>query len=105
MRNIRLLVAAAILLLPAMEHAIAQQALAPTNPSAITQATQPAPAVMPPVADLWVELAKALPWPIAAIVIAALLYRPFARFITALGGRITKLSLFKVELELKPAEQ
>src|SRR5262245_37995117 len=104
MRKIRLLVAAAILLLPVMEQAIAQEALAPASPSTITQATQLARAVTPPVADPWAELAKALPWPIAAIVIAALLYHPLTEFITAIGGRITKLSLFKVELELKPAE-
>lgn len=102
MRNMRPLFAAAMLLLPVMEHAVAQQGPVPTNPSTIVQATHPA--ATPLVADPWMELAKSLPWPIAAIVIACLLYHPLVGFITAIGGRITKLSLFKVELELKPAE-
>jgi hypothetical protein len=47
-----------------------------------------------------VELGRALAWPAAAVVIAILLYRPLNIFVRAIGSRITKLSLFKVELEL-----
>ena len=50
-----------------------------------------------------VELVKALAWPIVALVIAGGFRRPIALFVSALGSRITKLSLFKVELELVPA--
>lgn len=50
-----------------------------------------------------VELVKALAWPIVALVIAGGFRRPIAQFVSALGSRITKLSLFKVELELVPA--
>ena len=45
-----------------------------------------------------VELVKALAWPIVALVIAGGFRRPIAQFVSALGSRITKLSLFKVEL-------
>jgi hypothetical protein len=91
---VRALVVGAILLLPV----IAAQAEDAANhvPDART--------IVAPVPDPWTELAKALPWPIAAIAIAALLYKPLTGFIAAIGGRITKLSLFKVEFELKAAE-
>jgi hypothetical protein len=50
-----------------------------------------------------VELVKALAWPVVALLIAGIFRRPIARFVSALGSRITKLSVFKVELELVPA--
>jgi hypothetical protein len=87
--------------------AIALLALAAEVAGAQTSAAQTSlasPAVGTPPKDLWPELIKALSWPVASVLIAILLYRPLTDFVTALGGRITKLSLFKVELELKPAE-
>jgi hypothetical protein len=50
-----------------------------------------------------IELVKALAWPLIALFIAIAYRRPLTLFIGALGSRVTKLSLFKVELELKPA--
>ena len=50
-----------------------------------------------------VELVKALAWPVVALLLAAGFRRPITQFLGALGSRITKLSLFKVELELVPA--
>jgi hypothetical protein len=50
-----------------------------------------------------VELVKALAWPVVALLLAAAFRQPITQFVGALGSRITKLSLFKVELELVPA--
>ena len=50
-----------------------------------------------------VDLIKALAWPAAALIMAQLFRRPLTAFLGAIGGRITKLSLFKVELELVQA--
>lgn len=63
--------------------------------------TTPPPATVP--ASPEVELAKALGWPIAALVIAGIFFQPISRFVSAIGSRITKLSIFKVEVELLPA--
>jgi hypothetical protein len=62
-------------------------------------ATSPATAAVDPT----IELVKALAWPIVALLIAAIFRRPISVFVSAIGSRITKLSLFKVELELVPA--
>jgi hypothetical protein len=58
----------------------------------------PAPAPSP-----WVGLAGALAWPIAAIAIALAFRKPLSQFLSGLSGRVTKLSAFKVELELATA--
>ena len=50
-----------------------------------------------------VELVKALAWPVLVLVVAVVFRRPLALFLGALGSRVTKLSIFKVELELVPA--
>lgn len=47
-----------------------------------------------------IELIKAMAWPATVLIVAIAFYEPISQFISALGGRITKLSLFKVELEL-----
>jgi hypothetical protein len=47
-----------------------------------------------------VALVTALAWPIAAIVMALAFRRPLGDFLGGLAGRVTKLSAFKVELEL-----
>ena len=65
------------------------------------QTAVPAPATVP--THQTVELVKALAWPVIALLIAAAFRRPIALFVSALGSRITKLSIFKVELELVPA--
>jgi hypothetical protein len=48
----------------------------------------------------WVGLTSALAWPIAAIAIALAFRDPLGRFLIGVAGRVTKLSAFKVELEL-----
>lgn len=47
-----------------------------------------------------VEIIKALAWPVAALLGAAVFYGPVCEFLRAIGARATKLSLFKVEVEL-----
>lgn len=92
-RAVALLAATAAAILVPEWDALAQT-LSPAPPSAATPT-----AAAPPV----VELAKALAWPIVALALAAIFRRPITVFFSALGSRITKLSLFKVELELLPA--
>jgi hypothetical protein len=70
--------------------------------AALANSQSSAPA--PPSGGAIVELVSVLAWPVAALIIAAIFRRPLSALVTALGGRITKLSLFKVELELVPAE-
>ena len=61
-----------------------------------------APPALPPAFPA-VELVKGIAWPLAALVIAIGFRQPIALFMNALGGRITKLAVFKVELERVPA--
>jgi hypothetical protein len=56
-----------------------------------------------PVASPAVDLVKTLTWPIVVLLIAVGFHKSIALFLSALGSRITKLSVFKVELELVPA--
>ncbi|HMJ92833.1 MAG TPA: hypothetical protein VK472_01905 [Allosphingosinicella sp.] len=73
-------------------------------PAGAALASAPSPAPAADSGATIVELVGVLAWPVAALIIAALFRRPLSALVTALGGRITKLSLFKVELELVPAE-
>jgi hypothetical protein len=77
---------------------IASWAAAAETTAPAAPATVPAPPCSPVV-----EVVKALAWPVFALLIAGVFRRPLALFVGALGSRITKLSLFKVELELVPA--
>ncbi len=72
--------------------AIAQTAATASMPTTPVLSTSPA-----------VELVNGLAWPVVALLIAALYRRPISGFVRALGTRITKLSLFKVEIELATA--
>jgi hypothetical protein len=78
---------------PFLLQTVAQE---PQTPSA---ASTTAPAPSTPL----VELVRSLAWPVSALVMAFAFRRPIAAFVTALGTRVTKLSVFKVELELVPA--
>lgn len=51
----------------------------------------------------WVGFTSALAWPIAAILIALVFRKPLGKFLGGLAGRVTKLSAFKVEMELAKA--
>ena len=46
-------------------------------------------------ADPTIELAKALAWPIVALLIAAHFRRPISVFLNVIGRRITKFSIVK----------
>src|SRR5262245_43722653 len=47
-----------------------------------------------------VELVKALAWRGSTLSAAVIFYRPICQFLEAIGARATKLSVFKVEVEL-----
>ncbi len=68
--------------------------------SATAQTAAAAPALP---TDHWVGLASALAWPVAAIAIGLAFRRPLSSFLSGLASRVTKLSAFKVELELATA--
>jgi len=55
------------------------------------------------VTSLHVEFVKALAWPVCVIIIAFYFHRPLGRLLEALGSRATKLSVFKVGVELAAA--
>jgi len=78
-------------------------ALIPCLAAGQAVALPPAPAPAAAASGPIVELVKALAWPLVALLVAAVFRRPISVFVSALGSRITKLSLFKVELELLPA--
>jgi hypothetical protein len=58
---------------------------------------------VPAMTSFSVELVKALAWPVIALLIAVIFRQPLGQFLGTLGNRVSKLSLFKVELELLPA--
>ena len=62
-----------------------------------------APLAAPAPSSPFIGLLNVIAWPVVALVIGAMFRKPFSAFVVALGGRITKLSMFKVELELVPA--
>ena len=71
---------------------------------AVAETAPPAPAPAALAANSpAVELVKALAWPLAGLVIAVVFRQPITLFMSALGSRITKLSVLKVEFELVPA--
>ena len=53
---------------------------------------------------LAVELSKSLAWPAVALLIGLAFWKPLSSFISSLGGRVSKLSVFKVEIELASAK-
>jgi hypothetical protein len=60
-------------------------------------------ALKPTPLDFGLETVRALAWPLVAVAIALVFRRPLGLFFSTIGGRITKLSLLNVELELVPA--
>lgn len=51
-----------------------------------------------------VELSKSLAWPAVAVLVGLAFWKPLSLFLTSMGGRINKLSAFKVEIELASAK-
>ena len=66
------------------------------GPTALAQQPPTQPSTSPP----WVALVVALAWPAAVIVVALTFRRSLGDFLRGLATRVTKLSAFKVELEL-----
>lgn len=46
------------------------------------------------------QITQAIAWPMVAIVIALLYWRPLGRFLESIGGRVTRVSLFQVQFDL-----
>jgi hypothetical protein len=89
-------------MITALAFALATSVAIPADPEFVATITRSGTPTDPN--SLLVELVKALAWPIVTLVVAAIFRRSLGTFLTALGSRITKLSLFKVELELVPAK-
>lgn len=70
--------------------------------SAHAQAAPTAPSSLVTSADPLVELVKAVAWPAATLILAALFFKPVSAFLGGIANRITKLSVFKVEFEVSP---
>jgi len=70
--------------------------------SSSVQNSAPAAAISAPVLP-WVALVTALAWPVAAFAIAFVFRTPLGNFLSGVAGRVTKLSAFKVALELATA--
>ena len=68
----------------------------PTQPSSAQQAVAAAP-------HPWVTLVGHVAWPVAILIIAVVFRKSLAAFVTSIGSRITKLSVFNVGFELVPA--
>ena len=62
------------------------------------QATPPQPPPPLPTAA-WAEVVSALAWPVSAVILAFAFRQPIREFVGALGARVTKLAIFKLELE------
>ncbi len=73
-----------------------------TDAGGQTAVAQP-PAIPPSPSPPWVAVVSALAWPVAAIIVAVAFRRPLGDFFRGLATRVTKLSVFKVELELAAA--
>lgn len=58
----------------------------------------------PGACSLAVELSKSLAWPAVVLVIGLAFWKPLSAFIASLGGRVSKLSVFQVEIELASAK-
>lgn len=50
--------------------------------------------------DARIQLIKSLAWPLVVIIALIMLRKPLTTFLSSLGGRVTKLGVFQVSLEL-----
>lgn len=81
---------------------LAQAAPAAVIPASVASAASSLGS--PPWSALTVELSKSLAWPVVVLLVGLAFWRPLSSFINSLGGRISKVSVFKVELELASAK-
>lgn len=84
---------AAALLVPC---ACAAQALASTPAT-------PSPAQIHPGLGALVELIASLAWPVAVLLLAQWFRKPIGDFVSAVGGRVSKLSIMSLQFELAAA--
>lgn len=62
--------------------------------------TPTAPALSPSPVVNWLTVVSALAWPLTSLIIVLVFRRPLGDFFRGLAARVTKFSIFKVELEL-----
>jgi hypothetical protein len=103
MRTKRLLCIAVIVTMSAFLLCSTVAQTAPPAAAPVGSPTAPVGSPAAPVGSPAVELVKTLAWPIVVLLIAVGFRKSIGLFLSALGSRITKLSVFKVELELVPA--
>jgi hypothetical protein len=65
-----------------------------------TPTQTPIPALPPSPAVYWLTVASAVAWPLTTVIIMLVFRRPLGDFFRGLAARVTKFSVFKVELEL-----
>jgi hypothetical protein len=65
-----------------------------------TPTPTPIPALPPSPVAYWLTVASAVAWPLTTVIIMLVFRRPFGDFLRGLAARVTKFSVFKVELEL-----
>lgn len=53
--------------------------------------------------DPWVDLAKALAWPLAVAILAAVFRKPLVDLASAIGGRVNKVQFAQLSIELATA--
>jgi hypothetical protein len=71
-------------------------------PSGISSPSTTPFAPVAPEPDPRVEVVKAVTWPLVVFVLALVFRAPVARFLSAAGGRMTRLSIFNVAVEMAP---
>jgi hypothetical protein len=99
MAMLRTMVLAVLVLIAPLLLSAAAQEPRPQQAAGATGANAAATPQAPP----WIEFARVTSWPVTALVLAFAFRRRLAEFVAALGARVTKLSVFKVEIELIPA--
>jgi hypothetical protein len=73
----------------------------PPRVDVVIQPPPPAPKAEPTLLDVLVAVA----WPLTVLVCIVLLRSPLSAFLTGISGRVTKLSLWNVAVELSSARQ
>src|SRR4051812_28205710 len=56
-------------------------------------------------ADAWLRLVEHALWPVVVMVLVIVLRRPIGDLLSTVGGRVTKVSVLSVELELAVATE
>ena len=78
--------------------------LAQVAPTPLAPASSAASGVTAQCGTIAVELTKVLAWPVVVLLVGLAFWKPLSSFIGSLGGRLSKLSILKVEIELASAK-